>query len=60
MLILAEGYSQAEAAEKLHRSPNTISTLVKRAKEKLQARSPMHAILIFAKQCWLEELGEGR
>lgn len=59
LLILVQGYSLAEAAEKLGRAPSTISTHVNRVRRKLKTRSPMHTVLVFARQFWLEELAEG-
>lgn len=47
MAAIAGGYSQREVAEQMSRSPNTIATHMARVCVKLEARSPLHAILIF-------------
>lgn len=58
--VSMEGLGRTGVAKKLNRSKNTISTHLARIQRKLKARSPMHAILIFARQRWLEELGDRR
>lgn len=45
--LLAQGFTQQEVAKQFGLSPNTITTHVSRAKKKLGARNPMHAILIY-------------
>lgn len=45
--LLAQGLTRAEIAEKLCRSPNTISTHIDRATKKLKARNPGHAVILF-------------
>lgn len=59
MEILADGYTVAETAKKLAKGTSTIDTHLHRVKRKLSARSARHAVMVFARQLWLEQLTEG-
>lgn len=51
MKYLSTGYTIGEIAAEMERTTNTISTHMKRVKEKLQARSTIHAAILWARQC---------
>lgn len=48
--LVASGMTPGEVSQKLHRSPNTISTHLTRIKRKLRARSTIQAAVIWATQ----------
>lgn len=51
MKYLATGHTPCEIAEHMERSVNTISTHLKRVKERMGARSTIHAAILWARQC---------